>query len=165
MPLTLQYFSHQFIAHFMTAYEATTSVPSLVAACHGTVLELGPAIGNQLGYFTKPDIEHIYGIEPNGLFMDDLRARIVKEGLEGRYTPIVGGVEDLDILAVHGVTEGSLDTVLSIQVLCSVKDPEEAARAIYALLKEGGELIFWEHHSSDDWVTWIVQSNSFTVAR
>ena len=142
--------------HF-ALFEGTTVVPSLVAACHGVVLELGYATGNQLPRFTMPNITHIYGIEPNASFEPVIAAKIAEVGLEGKYTPITCGVEDVEVLKEHGIVEGSLDCVLSVQVLCSVKDPKLMAGIIYGLLKEGGEIIFWEHHESHDVITRVVQ--------
>lgn len=121
---------------------------------------MGPAIGNQLPRFSKENIKHIYGVEPNDAFTNALREKIVETGFQDLYTPIVCGIEDRGVLQSHDIINGSIDTVLSIQVLCSVAVPLEAAKVIYDLLKPGGELIFWEHHKSNDWVTWAMQSES-----
>jgi len=147
-------------AHW-SAFEDTGEVPGLVAACYGTVLELGHASGNQLPRFDKSKVTHIFGIEPNASFEDAIAAKITATGLEGKYTAITCGIEDVDILAKHGLKEGTLDCVLSVQVLCSVQDPVESAKVIYGLLKEGGELVFWEHHQSHDWLSRAVQREFF----
>ncbi|KAI9742977.1 MAG: hypothetical protein M1818_003272 [Claussenomyces sp. TS43310] len=123
------------LGHHFSAFEAGTTVPDLVAACRGVVLELGPATGNQLPRFTIPNLTHVYGIEPNNAFVDSLQEKITETGLESMYTPITCGIEDVDVLETCGITEGSAECLLSIQVLCSVARPEEAAKAIYRLLK------------------------------
>jgi len=144
--------------HHFAAVEATTAVPRLVASCHGTVLELGAATGNQLPRFTKSALKRVYGIEPNSGFMDVLSARALETGLQDIYTPINCGIEHVDILEGHGIREETMDCILSIQVLCSVGDPAEAAAFSYRLLKPGGEFIFFEHHASHDWFSSKVQS-------
>jgi 2-polyprenyl-3-methyl-5-hydroxy-6-metoxy-1,4-benzoquinol methylase len=50
-----------------------------------------------------------------------------------------------------------MDTVLSIQVLCSVDDPRSVMREVWKLLKPGGSFVFWEHVRNTDTVTAIVQ--------
>lgn len=90
--------------------------------------------------------------------MDTLRTKITEVGYEDLYTPVPCGIEDKQALLALDIVDGSVDTVLSIQVLCSVADPAKAAKVIYQLLKSGGELIFWEHHGSSDWTTWTMQS-------
>jgi SAM-dependent methyltransferase len=122
-----------------------------------TVLELGPATGNQQPRFTVPSLTHVYGIEPDSAFIDPLRRKIAETGLADLYTPVTCGIEDTDVLATYGIVDSSVDCILSIQVLCSVVQPIEAAQVMYRLLKPGGELVFWEHHASNDWVSWIVQ--------
>jgi SAM-dependent methyltransferase len=138
-------------------FEGSREVPALVGACHGTVLELGCAIGNQLQYFDKEKITHVYGIEPNALFEDSIAAKIKETGFQDRYTAITCGIEDGEILGAHGIVPGSLDCVLSIQVLCSVQDLKLSTKLIYDLLKDGGEVIFWEHGQSHDFVSRCVQ--------
>ncbi|KAM7186673.1 S-adenosyl-L-methionine-dependent methyltransferase [Rhypophila sp. PSN 637] len=146
------------ISPYFLRFEETTAIPQLLSQAHGTILELGPGLGNQLPRFDQSKVRHIYGVESNSFFRADLEAKIEETGLQGRYTLITSGVEDSDVLERHGVTDGSLDTIVSIQVLCSTPKPEAVARGLYKLLKPGGKFIFWEHHQSHDFVTRIVQS-------
>ncbi|KAJ9156085.1 Methyltransferase-like protein 7B [Pleurostoma richardsiae] len=149
------------LGHHFSAYEDTTPVPGLVASAHGVVLELGPGTGNQLSRFAAPTITHVYGVEPNTAFADALMARLASEetpaALRDRYTPVFCGVEDRGALARQGVVPGSVDCVVSMQVLCSVERPREVAAWLYELLKPGGQVIFWEHCRSEDRVTRWVQ--------
>jgi len=151
----------QGLGHHFSAYEDTTPVPGLVASAHGVVLELGPGTGNQLSRFAAPTITHVYGVEPNTAFADALMARLASEetpaALRDRYTPVFCGVEDRGTLARQGVVPGSVDCVVSMQVLCSVERPREVAAWLYELLKPGGQVIFWEHCRSEDRVTRWVQ--------
>jgi len=87
-------------------------------------------------------------------------AKIDEAGLRGKYTLLSCGAEDTDVLETHGITDGSVDTIVSIQVLCSVDKPGDVAKGLYKLLKPGGKLIFWEHHHSHDPLTKLIQSTS-----
>lgn len=128
-----------------------------MASAHGTVLELGPAQGNQLTYFDPARVRRIYGVEPNEHFLVPLQQKITKLDLEAVYTPLVGKVEDEQLLREYGIVPGSLDCVLSIQVLCSVEDPAATAKLLYGLLRPGGRIIMWEHQASRDVVSRWVQ--------
>lgn len=143
---------------YFVRFEEATAIPQLVSHARGTILELGPGLGNQLPRFDQGKVRHIYGVESNSFFRADMEAKIEEAGLQGRYTLITSGVEDSGVLERHGVTDGSLDTIVSIQVLCSAPKPEAVAKGLYKLLKPGGKFIFWEHHQSHDFVTRIVQS-------
>ncbi|OQE41281.1 hypothetical protein PENCOP_c005G00931 [Penicillium coprophilum] len=140
------------------AYEDTTIVPSFVQAASGVVLELGPGPGNQIHRFDVSRVKHIYGVEPNPQFKGTIDALLKKHGLQDRYKLIACGIEDSDVLRAEGITEGSLDTVLSIQVLCAVKDPKNVMKEVWKLLKPGGKFIFWEHGRSEDRLTAIAQA-------
>ncbi|KAL2272117.1 hypothetical protein FJTKL_08211, partial [Diaporthe vaccinii] len=145
--------------HNFIAFESTTPVPSLVASAHGVVVDLGPGAGTQLDRFDASRVEHIYGVEPNTAFAPAFadRLRETALGQDGKYTLVSCGVEDGEALARFGLVEGSVDCVVSMQVLCSVPDPELQARHLYRLLKPGGELLFWEHCRNKDVVTRAVQ--------
>ncbi|KAK9423017.1 putative Methyltransferase type 11 domain-containing protein [Seiridium unicorne] len=143
--------------HF-TQIEGNTVMPKLVALAEGTVLELGPGLGNQLPRFDKNRTNHVYGVEPNEFLVPDLHEMAASSGIQGKYTIITCGIEDTDVLEKNGIDAGTIDTILSIQVLCSVEKPEAVIKALYKLLKPRGKLIFWEHHRSHDWLTRLVQS-------
>ena len=143
--------------HFVRFETNKTVIPRLVPQCSGVVLELGPGLGNQLCHFDKSKVTRIIGVECNPHFAPDCQQQIKERGLQNIYELILSGVQDSDVLQKHGIVAGSLDTVLSIQVLCSVPDPEAMAKKLYRLLKPGGKLIFWEHHRNSDWLTATVQ--------
>jgi SAM-dependent methyltransferase len=132
----------------------------LVASAHGIVLEVGPGMGSQLDRFDISKIDHIYGVEANPTFVSPLLAEVVKTGLEGRYTVILGLVEDEDLLARYNLKEGSVDSIICMQTLCSVKSPEQTMRWMFKLLKPGGAFIFWEHRRSHDFLTKLVQGTA-----
>lgn len=83
-------------------------------------------------------------------FAPDCEQKIEEHGLQDVYELVASGVQESDVLEKHGITERSLDTVLRIQVLCSVPVPKARAKELYRLLKPGGKLIFWEHHRNSD---------------
>lgn len=60
-------------------------------------------------------------------------------------------------METYGIVPGSVDTILSMQVLCSVEKPEEVLRYLYTLLKPGGRMVVYEHVQNEDWVSRIVQ--------
>ncbi|TQV90873.1 hypothetical protein V2A60_008342 [Cordyceps javanica] len=139
-------------------YESTTVVPSLVKQSRGKILELGPGPGNQIHRFDPDLVEFIHAIDPNPHFKEDIAKKLQSTDLESRYKFLVCGVEDSDVLRAEGVTEGSMDTILSIQVMCAVKDPRPVMKEVYKLLKPGGQFIFWEHGKSTDMLTRIGQT-------
>ena len=133
----------------MTASEETTALPSLVASVSGVVLELGPASGSQIPRYDIAKLTKVYGVEPCAALHEDLRKTAKKHDLGDIYEVVPCGVEDEAELTRRGITEGTIDTVLSTQVLCSVKDPETTAKLLYRLLKPGGSIVLYEHVRSD----------------
>ncbi|KAL3481019.1 S-adenosyl-L-methionine-dependent methyltransferase [Aspergillus californicus] len=140
------------------AFEDTTIIPSLVRAATGTVLELGPGPGNQIHRFDTSLVDRIYGVEPNQNFRGVINAIVERHEMQDKYKLLVCGIEDSDILRDEGISEGSLDTVLCIQVLCAVKDPKSVMKEVWKLLKPGGKFIFWEHGWSKDRLTTVAQA-------
>ncbi|KFY61857.1 hypothetical protein V496_04843 [Pseudogymnoascus sp. VKM F-4515 (FW-2607)] len=140
------------------AFEDTTCVPSLVWSAHGKILELGPGPGNQIHRYDPSLVDFIYAVDPNLQYRDEIAAKVRKAALEDKYKFLACGVEDSEILRSEGITEGSLDTVLSIQVLCSVGDVESVMKEVWKLLKPGGSFVFWEHVSNKDAITAVAQA-------
>ncbi|KAH6645330.1 methyltransferase type 11 [Truncatella angustata] len=141
------------------AFEDTTIVPSLVKAARGVVLELGPGPGNQIHRYETSVVDFVYAVDPVAHhYQNDIAAKLANHSLRDRYKLITCGIEDSDILRSAGVVEGSMDTVLSIQVLCAINDPKLVMKEIYKLLKPGGRFIFWEHGWSKDPLTIATQA-------
>ncbi|RFU30651.1 hypothetical protein B7463_g5702, partial [Scytalidium lignicola] len=145
------------ISDHFAAYEATTAVPELVSTASGIVLEVGPGTGNQLPHYEVNNIERIYGVELNPAFISVLRSRIEETGLKDKYTVILGDLEDQTTLQENRITTDSVDCIVSMQVLCSVRDGKKAVEHLWRVLKPGGTIIFWEHEESRDWLTRVVQ--------
>ncbi|OBT94174.1 hypothetical protein VE01_06998 [Pseudogymnoascus verrucosus] len=140
------------------AFEDTTCVPSLVRSARGTILELGPGPGNQIHRYDQSLVDFIYAVDPNPKYRDVIAAKVRKADLGDKYNFIACGVEDSELLRGEGVAEGSLDTVLSIQVLCAVGDVDSVMREVWKLLKPGGSFVFWEHVKNKDNVTAVTQA-------
>ncbi|THX82508.1 hypothetical protein D6D08_04761 [Aureobasidium pullulans] len=140
--------------HFSAYEEEETPVPHLISLAKGVVLEIGPGSGTQLPRFNAEAVTRVYGIEPNGTFIPILAAKAAAlPELKDKYTIIHAAFENVEILEDYGVVEGSVDTVVCMQVLCSVDNLPTTCKSIHALLKPGGHLLFWEHQNSSDMLT------------
>lgn len=105
----------------------------------------------------SPSIKAIYGAEPCLGLHGELRARADAEGVGDKYTILGCSVEATALLPAlknHGVisdsaeklpAQGLFDTILCVRVLCSVPNPEQTIRELYALLKPGGKVLVTEH--------------------
>lgn len=78
--------------------------------------------------------------------------------LDDVYNIVPCGIQDAAKLERYGIVPGSVDTILSVQVLCSVEEPAKVLRYLYMLLKPGGRMVVYEHVKSEDRVSRIVQS-------
>lgn len=131
----------------------------LMSRAHGTVLELGPGAGDQMFHFKASKIEKVYGAEPNVYLHDMLVENAKKHGLGGKYHPLEAGAQPgtlLPALKKAGMIpstlsslpeDGVFDTIVAVKCMCSApQDQMPATMAIVqALLKPGGEFLFFEH--------------------
>ena len=128
-----------------------TAIPRLVSKASEVVVELGPGIGSQLPRYDTSKITKVYGVEPNVDLHKSLGEKVKASGLTNIYEIVPCGIEDIAKLEKHGILLGSADTVLSVQVLCSVPNPDETLRHLYAFMKPGSQLIVYEHVKSKVW--------------
>ena len=145
----------------MAAFDQKTLIPKLVSQAEGVVLELGPGTGNQLPRYDLSRVSKIYGIEPNVDLHEALRASIKKAKLDDIYVILSQSAEDLKSLERCGVAPNGVDTILSVNVLCSVPDPTKTVRGLFQYLKPGGRMIVYEHVQSNDFIARNVQSKLF----
>ncbi len=108
---------------------------ALLGELAGTVVEIGPGAGANLGYYA-PGIRWI-GIEPNPFMQPYLQREAEKHGLRVEFRS--GIAERLDL------PDSAADAVVSTLVLCSVENPSAALREAQRVLKPGGRFIFIEH--------------------
>jgi ubiquinone/menaquinone biosynthesis C-methylase UbiE len=107
----------------------------LMADLTGTVVEIGSGTGANLGFL--PHGLRIIGVDPNP-FMHAYYRREAKS--RGRGSHQVRGVGE-----ALPFPDGSIDSVLSTLVLCSVPSLEQTLGEIHRVLKPGGRLLFIEH--------------------
>jgi SAM-dependent methyltransferase len=126
-----------------------STVKPLLAQASGTVLEIGPASGvwmREFGEIVKNNpgqIKKIYGVEPNVLFHPQLLAKAKENGLADIYEPIAAYAEELE---GKGIAKGSIDTVITVHVLCSVGSHKNiVTKQLYEYLKPGGSWLVFEH--------------------
>lgn len=121
-------------------------IPIIQNNATGTLLDIGPGNGQWLFLFAQgmnPSITKIYGVEPNKGLHAELRANAVKAGLGDVYEIVGCGAEEAG--SKGGIQEGSVDTIVTVQCLCSIPGPERVIRDLYPLLKPGGKWLVYEH--------------------
>lgn len=109
---------------------------SLLGNLQGRVLEIGPGAGANFSYY--PTDIHWIGIEPNPFMHPYIEREAERHGVKN----IELYQEPAEILPVE---EGSVDTVVSTYVLCSVTDVDTTLKDIQRVLKSGGTFVFIEH--------------------
>jgi ubiquinone/menaquinone biosynthesis C-methylase UbiE len=112
----------------------------LLANSRGRVLEIGVGTGLSLPHY-PPDVE-LVGVEPSAPMRRRARRRAEQLGRE--ITLVEASAEQLPF------EDGSFDTVATLAVLCSVRDPAQALGEIRRVLRPGGRLVFLEHVRADD---------------
>src|ERR1700753_2215816 len=101
--------------------------------------------------YKAANITKIYGSETNTNFHDSLRRNAKAAGIGDAYEPVGTLVQDLESI---GVKKGSIDTVITVHVLCSVgNQAEDIIRHLYDFLKPGGQWIVFEHVASPNGIT------------
>ena len=112
----------------------------LLANARGRVLEIG--VGTGLSFPHYPGDVEVTGVEPSEPMLR--RAKQRAEELGRNVTLVRATAEELPF------EDGSFDTVVSLVVLCSVRDPEAALAEMRRVLRPGGRFLFSEHVRSDD---------------
>ncbi|KAK3059047.1 hypothetical protein LTR09_000613 [Extremus antarcticus] len=125
---------------------APAVMPLLQKNARGVCLDIGPGSGQWLYLFQRannPEITKIYGIEPNPGMHKALRENAVKAGLSDKYEIIGCGAEELQTKG--GLDKESIDTIITVQCLCSIPTPEIIIKELYPMLKPGGQWLVYEH--------------------
>lgn len=139
-------------------------VETILAEAQGVVLDVGSGAGDWL-YCLSPrqnsKISEVLLLEPNTNFHARLRASAERNGLAGRYEILGCKAEELEC---EGVNRQSVDTIVTVHVLCSIPKPEDVAHQLYDYLKPGGRWLVYEHVLSTKAPVAALQGNSKTRA-
>src|SRR4051794_9047345 len=105
----------------------------LLARARGRVVEIGAGTGLNLRHYPE-GLDELILLEPEPA---------MRRKLARRAGP---GVQIVDAVAEQlPFADGSVDTVVSTLVLCTVDDPQRALEEIARVLRPDGELLFVEH--------------------
>ncbi|EMC98284.1 hypothetical protein BAUCODRAFT_121160 [Baudoinia panamericana UAMH 10762] len=139
-------------------------MPLLQNSARGVCLDIGPGSGQWLYLFARAnnkDITKIYGVEPNRGMHKALRENAVAAGLSDVYEIIGCGAEELSTKG--GIQPNSIDTIITVQCLCSIPTPQRIIKELYPLLKPGGRWLVYEHvrtkYTGDFVETWQAALN------
>lgn len=108
----------------------------LLAQARGLTVELGSGTGLNLGFY--PDsLDRLVLTEPEDAMRHRLQRRV--EAADRPASVVDASAEALPF------ADGTVDTVVSTLVLCTVESPETALREIARVLAPHGQLLFIEH--------------------
>jgi SAM-dependent methyltransferase len=112
----------------------------VLGQARGRTIEIGAGTGLNLVHLPA-EVDELSLLEPDGPMRARLRERVDRSGRAARI---------LDAPAEHlPFADGSVDTVVSTFVLCTVEDPALALREITRVLRDDGQLLLIEHVRSD----------------
>jgi ubiquinone/menaquinone biosynthesis C-methylase UbiE len=112
----------------------------LLAQAKGRVLEIGVGTGLSLAHY--PPVDELVVADPSEPMLRRASRRAAKSG---RHIKVVqASAEELPF------EDDSFDTVVSIVVLCTVKDQRLALAEIRRVLRPTGTFLFSEHVRSED---------------
>ena len=115
-------------------------------AC-GRTVEIGGGTGLNLPHYPH-DLDELVLVEPDAAMRSRLERRLSHGGIP-QARVVDGSAEQLPF------ADGTIDTVVSTLVLCTVDAPDTALHEIARVLRPGGQLLYIEH----------VRSESPTLAR
>lgn len=151
--------------------EQTPYISRLFNRARGTVLELGPGNGDQMRHLVSAvqdgRVERYVAAEPNQHLHERLTKNAIGVGFDpaaGTFVVLQAGAEPSSLIpALHKAGlypastadysagnragEGVFDTIICIKSMCSAPQDQmgEIVSTIHALLRPGGEFVFFEH--------------------
>jgi SAM-dependent methyltransferase len=122
----------------------------LLASARGTVLELGAGTGANLDHLeVAPEATSWIATEPSAPMVARLRPRAEAAGRRAQAAGPRAGTLELRVERVSAEAlpypDGSVDTVVSTMVLCSVPRLAVALRELRRVLRPDGHLVLLEH--------------------
>lgn len=130
----------RFWAYFgpRSSENSAPQVGPMLATASGRVLDIGSGSGNWLKYYDPTKVSWLYAVEPNTGHHATLKDNARRAGLEGKLQVVTE-------LSAAGIKSGSIDTVTTVMVLCSVGEQGPLVKECYGYLKSGGRWIVYEH--------------------
>jgi SAM-dependent methyltransferase len=108
---------------------------SVIGGGRDRVLELGAGTGAAFAYYR--DVERVIATEPDPFML--MRARRAAAAASAPIVLLRAAGESLPL------ADASVDTVMSVLVLCTVQDPEQVLAEVRRVLRPDGTLRFMEH--------------------
>jgi len=112
----------------------------LLGRARGRTVEIGGGTGLNLRHYPD-DLDELVLIEPDAAMRSRLERKLGRSGRQARL--VDASAERLPF------AEGTVNTVVSTFVLCTVDAPDVALREIARVLAPGGQLLFIEHVRSE----------------
>jgi SAM-dependent methyltransferase len=112
----------------------------LLSRARGRTVEIGAGTGLNLPHYPD-DLDELVLVEPDGAMRVRLEKRLGRSCRQARV--VDAPAERLPF------ADGSVDTVVSTFVLCTVDAPDLALREIARVLRPDGQLLFIEHVRSE----------------
>jgi SAM-dependent methyltransferase len=128
----------------------------LLAGARGLTVEIGGGTGLNLAHYPS-ELEGLVLAEPDPAMRRALERRVAR--LQPRATVIDAAAERLPF------ADGTVDTVVSTLVLCTVDSPECALAEIARVLAPDGQLLFIEHVRASSPVRSFIQDRLATPWR
>lgn len=108
----------------------------LLAGASGRVVEVGAGNGINFEHYPR-DVSELIAVEPESYLRSQAEQAAAEAPVPVRVVPGVAASLDL--------AQGSVDVVVVCGVLCSVPDQREALCEFRRVLRDDGELRFYEH--------------------
>jgi len=112
----------------------------ILAGARGCTVDLGSGTGLNLPHYPN-ELDELVLAEPDPAMRSRLEKRLSRSNAPARLIDAPAERLPLD--------DGSVDTIVSTFVLCTVDDPELALREVRRVLRPGGQLLFIEHVRSE----------------
>lgn len=136
----------------LSSLGASEAIAPLVAQASGVVLDVGTGQGDFLKLYTPHlgQITKVYAVELNRQQWPGLLANARKAGLtaeNGNFEILDARIEELETKG--GIKRQSVDTIVTLQTLCSMPESQMLIKELRSYLKPGGKWIVYEHVKHD----------------